>query len=108
MKLAAFLLFLSMIPFSLAQDAKGGGQLLSQASAREKKEKIVVPGEPTGMILGKRVTYGGFVAELAHAQHPLKMLDLRNPIERGRELENLSFYPRSEKPQGFILFAIKF
>ncbi len=93
------------------QDAKGGQALMeSQATAKPKEEKKVpvTPSGATNEIFGKKVTYGGFFTDFVRAEKKRPLFDLRTPIDPQKDMENLSFYPGTDKVQGVILFSIKF
>jgi hypothetical protein len=56
--------------------------------------------------LKREVSFGGFFGDLSQARkQPLKDGPLRR---RSLPPDNLSYYPSSERPQGFVLFAIRF
>jgi len=107
-----FLLLLGLSALTTyGQAAKGGQALLeSQPVKKEKEEKKVpapTPPKPTNEILGKRVEYGGYFTDLIKADNKRALFDLKKPLDPQKDLENLSFYPRTEHVQAVILFSIK-
>jgi hypothetical protein len=95
-----------------AQDAKGAKVLMEshgpKAAAPEQKKVPVTPPQATNVILGKQVVYGGYLSELKRAEKKRAFFDLRAPVDYRKDLENVSFYPGTEKVQGIILFSVKF
>ncbi len=94
-----------------AQAAKGGKALMeSQTVTRPKEEKKlpVTPPKPTKEILGKHVVYGGYFMDFVRAEKKRPFFSLRTPIDPQKDMENLSFYPGTDKVQGVVFFSIKF
>jgi hypothetical protein len=77
-------------------------------SEPHEKKVVVTPAKPAGQILGKRVVYGGYLTEMSRAEKKRGFFSLRTPIDPNKDLENVSFYPGTDKVQGIILFSIKF
>lgn len=63
---------------------------------------------PDDTFLGRRVVFGGLLTDMKRADHPFRVLDPRAPRSVGTGAENLSYYPRSERVQGVVLFSIRF
>ncbi len=96
---------------SLGQDAKGGQTLAEvQSVKKDKPEKkpAVTPPKPTDQILGKKVVYGGYLTDFARAEKKRPLFNLKAPIDPQKDVENISYYPGTDKVQGVILFSIKF
>lgn len=98
--------------FCLAEDPKGG-QVLAGAQAAAKKEKEekktpVTPPKPSSEILGHKVYYGGYFTDFVRSESKRTLLNLKAPIDPPKDLENVVFYPGTEKVQGIVLFSIKF
>jgi hypothetical protein len=45
---------------------------------------------------------------MARASNKRAFFNLKTPIDPQKDFENLSFYPETDKVQGFILFSVKF
>lgn len=58
--------------------------------------------------LEKFFSYSGFLVDLARTNQPLRMLDLRTPVNMEKDQENLGLDTRRDRPQGFKLFSIDF
>ena len=94
-----------------SQDSKteqASVQVQSSKKETEGKKAVVAPAKPTSEILGKRVTYGGYLSEVSRTEKGRSLFSLRSPLDRQKESENVSFYPGTEKVQGIVLFSIKF
>ena len=94
-----------------AQQTKGGPTLVevpSPAKPREEKKAVVKPSKPSSEILGKPVVYGGYLVDFKRAEKKRPFFSLRTPVNPEKDLENLSYYPGTDKVQGFVLFSIKF
>ena len=94
-----------------AQDAKGG-QVLAESSTvqkatEQKKTPLKLP-TPKAEILGHPVVYGGYLTDLNRAENNRAMLSLRAPVDPTRDVENLWYYPGTDKVQGVVLFRVKF
>lgn len=57
--------------------------------------------------LQRRVTYGGFLADLSKTDRP-KLLNLRAPVTPHRDRQNLYVDPDTGRPRGIVFFAIRF
>ncbi|MFO1499532.1 MAG: hypothetical protein U1G07_14260 [Verrucomicrobiota bacterium] len=103
------LLFLSALT-GRAQQAKGGEAMVEAQAAAKKEEKkaAVVPPKPTSEILGKKVIYGGYLTDLKRSEGKRSFFSLRSPIDPQKDVENLWFYPGTDKVQGVVFFSIKF
>ena len=106
-------LLLALLPFAassaLAQDPKGGEALAEVHSAKkEEKKPAVTPPKPADQVLGKTVTYGGFFTDFVRAEKKRPLFSLRTPIDPKKDLENIWFYPNTDKISGVVLFSIKF
>ena len=55
-----------------------------------------------------KVSYGGLLVDLAKTEKPFKPVYSPTPASPRKDDENLYTEPRTGKPRGFILFAIKF
>ncbi len=117
MKPSTFLLpaLILLAGSALADDPKGAQTLMDSQSAqkattapKEEKKPPVTPAKPTNQILGKPVVYGGYLTDVVRAQKKRPLFDLKAPIDPAKDMENLSFYPGSDKVQGVVLFSIKF
>jgi hypothetical protein len=105
------LLFFAALPCSLGQDAKGGQTLVDfQSTQKSKTEKKVpvTPAKTTSQVVGQRVTYGGYLTDLRRAENKRALFNLRAPIDPRKDVENVSYYPGTDKVQGIILFSVKF
>ena len=92
-----------------AQDAKGAQTMVEyQSTKTQEKKPPVIPPKPAHEILGKPVFYGGYLNELFRAEKKRPLFSLRTPIDPQKDMENLSFYPGTDKVQGVILFSVKF
>lgn len=80
----------------------------SARKEREEKKSPAAPVKPTAEILGKRVVLGGFFTDFLKAERKRPLLSLRTPIDPQKDMENLWFYPGTEKIQGIVLFSIQF
>ena len=93
------------------EDPKGGQLLLeSQSPKKEKEEKKapITPPKSTNQFLGKPVVYGGYFSDFVRAERKRPLFDLKAPLDPSKDLENLSYYPGTEKVRAVILFSIKF
>jgi hypothetical protein len=112
MKMTTFVLaFSALFVFSVTgQDAKGGdtNAELQSPKKEEKKAAVIPPTTTTNQIFGTRVTYGGYLTELKRADKKRALLSLRTPPDPKKDMENLWFYPGTDKIQGVVLFSIKF
>ena len=52
--------------------------------------------------------YSGFFVDLSRAEHPIRLLSLRSPLDPKRDGENLIRPPVSNRPVGFKLFSVDF
>ena len=78
-----------------------------QAARPEKKNPVTKPA-PANEVLGKPVVYSGFFTDYLRAQNKRALFSLKTPIDPQKDLENISFYPGTDKIQGVVLFSIKF
>jgi hypothetical protein len=109
------MLFLCLLGLSAlatyGQNTKGGQALLESQPVKKEKEEKKVPAptapKSTNEILGKRVEFGGYFTDLFKADNKRALFDLKTPLDPKKDLENLSFYPRTEHVQAVILFSIK-
>jgi hypothetical protein len=94
---------------ALAQDPKGAQTMVEyQAAKTPEKKPPVIPPKPSNQILGKPVVYGGYLTDLFRAEKKRPLFSLRTPIDPRKDIENVSYYPGTDKVQGVILFSIKF
>ena len=104
-------ILLSMAAVStVAQDPKGG-QVLGEAQAAKQKpvpKALVAPAKPGSEVPGKRVFYAGFFTDFLRAEKKRPLLSLKTPIDPVKDLENIWFYPGTDRPQGVVLFSVKF
>src|SRR5262245_45559264 len=91
-----------------AQEAKTG-ENLGEVQAPPKPPKAPVQQTtPAEKPLGPKVSYGGFLTELARAEKKREFLSLRTPPDPKKDTEHLWYYPGTDKIQGSVLFSIKF
>jgi hypothetical protein len=96
---------------TFAQNAKGGQVLMElqgRPRAKEQKTAALSTREAGGEIMGRKVTYGGYLAALRRAERKRQLFDLRAPADETKDIEHVAFYPGAEKVQGLIFFSIKF
>lgn len=82
----------------------------TEKPAPEKKE-VVLQDKPVqaATTLEKRpITYSGFFVELSRAEDKKQLLSLRKPNDPQRDLKNLYRDERTNRPKGFVLFALDF
>jgi hypothetical protein len=96
-----------------ADDPKGAQTLMELQSPRKASESAtakpkLTPPKPTHQILGKHVTYGGYLTGLFHAEDKRPFFNLGAPLDPQKDQENISYYPGTDKVQGIIFFSIKF
>jgi hypothetical protein len=111
-----FLLLLSVFSVlpvlsARAQDAKASPNLAAPPSAQKPKEEMnitLTPSKPQTKIPGTSAFAGGYFMELVRAERKRALFDLRTPLDPEKDLENLVFYPGTERVQAFVLFRIKF
>ena len=95
----------------VGDDPKGAQATVEMQSTQKPKEekKIPVsPAKPTSEILRKPVIYGGYLTDLVKAEKKRPLFNLRTPIDPQKDLENVWFYPGTDRPTGTVLFSIKF
>jgi hypothetical protein len=101
---------------SYGQDAKPEQKPNLQADTQadldaQKRRQVEKPAITPPSVPGKTakpVSYGGFLVDLAKSDQPIKMLDIRTPVNGTNQPANLYTDPQTGKPRGFVLFAIKF
>ena len=54
------------------------------------------------------IAYRGFFVELSRAENKPSLLSLRQPNDHQRDLRNVYRDERTNRPKGFVLFAIEF
>ena len=93
---------------AFAQDAKGGETLGEAQTAPKEKKPVVQQATPSEKALGPKISYGGYLTELARAEKKRQFLSLRAPVDPSKDAEHLWLYPGTDKVQGVVLFSIKF
>ena len=108
-KIAPLFLLLSLSDLcAYAQDAKGGHTVVQpppplKQSQPPKASALFV--RPATKPLGKHTALGGYFMDFIQAERKRAMFDLTTPLNPKIDLENLSFYPRTEDVQAVILFV---
>jgi hypothetical protein len=95
----------------LGQEAKGGDTATElQAPKKEPQEQKAVVTPPTTKtnVLGTEITYGGYLTDLKRAEKKRPLFSLKSPPDPKKDMENLWFYPGTDKISGVVLFSIKF
>ena len=64
--------------------------------------------QTNAMILKQPITYSGFFRDLSKAESKSKLLSLRQPANPAKDLQNVYFDERTNRPKGFVLFALNF
>ena len=83
------------------------GSEIQTAAPQKSAAQVAVPPKPTDTILKKEVILGGALGDALNAQKARPKP--QGPLAvRRLPADNLSYYPNSERPQGFVLFAVKF
>lgn len=77
--------------------------------AVEKKEAVLEkPVQAAKTFEARPLTYRGFFVELSRAEDKKQMLSLRQPNDAERDLKNVYRDARTNRPKGFVLFALDF
>ena len=112
MKAIALLIILLAASSRAHADEPKGAQALMGAQAvktqKEPRRAPIAPPRPGAPAPGKRVGYGGYFTEVFRSEKKRPFFNLRTPIDPAKDLENIWFYPGTDKIQGVVLFSIKF
>lgn len=74
----------------------------------QEKKAAVAPEKPASEVLGKKVTYAGYLVDFTQAEKKRPLFSARTPIDPQKDFDNLWIDPRNDRPSGVILFSIKF
>jgi hypothetical protein len=97
---------------AFGQDAKGSQTLVQTNAANavlkapvEKKAPPTLT--PTEKRLGQQITYGGYVVDALKAKDKHALLNLKQPIDPRKDLDNLTWVSPADHSATIILFRIK-
>ena len=98
---------------AFGQDAKGSQALVQtnaanaviKAPVEKKAPPTLVPSEKP---IGKQVTYGGYVVDASKAKDKHALLDLKQPNDPQKDVENLTWVSPADHSATIVLFRIKF
>jgi hypothetical protein len=97
---------------TLGQNVKGGQALMQLQTGRkgqdQKPPPVLPPPKASGTLFGKKVFYGGYLAEFHRAERKRAFFSLLAPLDPEKDVEHVAFYPGAENIQGFVFFTIKF
>jgi hypothetical protein len=114
MKALSFFLLLLALSSNQIQSQEAQPSKAALAVQTDKTEKkggelmAITKPKISGKADATKVSYGGLLVDLANAEKSAKPVYSRTPPSPKKEDENLYTEPRTGKPRGFILFAIKF
>lgn len=96
---------------ALAQDSAAKTQSKIELNTNKKGGEMMAASPqqgPAPRVVRPKVTYEGFLRDVARSENLKRSFSLRQPIEHDRESPNLVRDPVDGRARGFSLFAIRF
>ena len=104
------LLSLLFTATALAQDANVQSKTTQTAAEanREEQRKLDAERKTQKALEEQPITSSGFLVELSRAEKKSKFLSLRQPADPKNDYKYLHLDEKTQRPKGFVLFALDF
>lgn len=105
--LLALILF-AAIPVSAQEQIVTESKPAATEAAAHEKQRLETKRRASRSIEKRTLFYSGFFVELSRAEDKKQLLSLRQPVNPKLDSRNLFLDQRTNRPKGFILFALDF
>jgi len=92
----------------LAQDVSVEASKTPTEAHREAQRKLEEEQKTKKTPEQSAVIYSGFLVDLSRAERKSRLLSLRQPADPKNDYKNLYLDEKTNRPKGFVLFALSF